>query len=293
MSATAAGKRPFGARLQGAVHERGPVVAGIDPHPGLLEAWDLPITAQGARDFGLRTIDAVAGVVPAVKPQAAFFERFGSAGVAALEEILAAARAAELLTILDVKRGDIGSTMDAYAAAHLTPGAPGEADAITASPYLGYGSLRPALDLAGRFGKGVFVLALTSNPDGAAVQHARDADGIAVARRIAEAAGADNAAEVAALPGAPWGSTGLVVGATVGPAVRELGINLAATRAPLLAPGFGAQGARVQDIPTVFGAAAGQVLISASRSLLQAGPDAAGVRAAAEDLRREHARVKG
>ena len=301
MSADAAQRpTPFGQRLQAAVAECGPVVAGIDPHLPLLEKWGLPATADGAREMGLRVIETVQGTVAAVKPQAAFFERFGSAGVAALEEVLAAARAAGILSILDVKRGDIGSTMDAYAAAHLEPGAPAEADAITASPYLGFGALRPAIDLARSHGKGVFILALTSNPDGATVQHARDADGVAVARRIAEAAGAENARDreqetagagddgVSQLG---WGSVGLVVGATIGSAAQDLGIDLAATRSPLLAPGFGAQGAQVSDIPRVFGPAAPQVLVSVSRGLLSAGPDAGDLRAAAAALRAEYTRI--
>ena len=118
-------------------------------------------------------VEELAGTAAALKPQSAFFERHGAAGIAALEEVLAACRDAGVLSILDVKRGDIGSTMTAYAEAYLRPGAPLEADAITASPYLGVGSLTPAIDLALTHGKGVFVLALTSNPEGATLQHAR------------------------------------------------------------------------------------------------------------------------
>ena len=156
----------FGQRLRRAVADRGRIVAGIDPHASLLEAWSLPDTPEGLREFSRRSLAAVAGTVAAIKPQSAFFERHGSAGVAVLEELLRDAREAEVLTILDVKRGDIGSTMGAYAQAHLRPGAPLEADAITVSPYLGAGSLDPAAQLAAEHGKGLFLLALTSNPAG-------------------------------------------------------------------------------------------------------------------------------
>ncbi|HHW82818.1 MAG TPA: orotidine-5'-phosphate decarboxylase, partial [Actinomycetales bacterium] len=163
----------FGARLYAAMRERGPLCVGIDPHASLLDAWGLPDTPEGLREFSLTVVDQLGGIVPALKPQSAFFERHGSAGVAVLEEVLAAARDAGVATILDVKRGDIGSTMSGYAEAYLRPGAPLEADSITLSPYLGPGSLDPAVRLAREHGKGVFVLALTSNPEGASVQHAR------------------------------------------------------------------------------------------------------------------------
>ena len=138
-------------------------------------------------------VEAFAGTVAAVKPQSAFFERFGSAGVAVLERTLAGLRDAGTLSLLDVKRGDIGSTMAAYAQAYLADDSPLRADAITLSPYLGYGSLRPALDLARDTGRGVFVLALTSNPEGASVQHARRGDGAASPAAVVAGATADNA----------------------------------------------------------------------------------------------------
>lgn len=278
----------FGARLQAAVAEHGPVVAGIDPHAALLEAWGLPDTPEGLRVFARTVVEAVSGEVAAIKPQSAFFERHGSAGVAALEEALGLARERGLLTILDVKRGDIGSTMGGYADAHLRAGAPLEADAITASPYLGYGALRPAIDLASEHGKGVFVLALTSNPDGAQVQHAREADGTPVAARIIALAEADGAAERPSGT-AGWGSVGLVIGATVGDALDRLGIDLAGGRAPILAPGFGAQGAGTAERAAVFGASADRVLVSVSRALLAAGPDPEALREAARALREQYA----
>lgn len=261
---------PFGARLQQAVATRGPLLVGVDPHASLLEAWGLPDDAEGLRTFAFTVLDACGPSACALKPQSAFFERHGSRGIAVLEDLLAAARDQGVLTILDVKRGDIGSTMSAYADAYLRPGAPLEADAVTVSPYLGWGSLAPALDRVAEDGKGMFVLALTSNPDGPEVQHARDPEGVAVARRIAEHAGRVN--REASATGETWGSVGLVVGATVGPAVGSLGIDLAGVAGPLLAPGFGAQGAGPEDLDRVFGAAADRVLVSISRGVLGAGP---------------------
>ncbi|MFY9679057.1 orotidine-5'-phosphate decarboxylase, partial [Glutamicibacter protophormiae] len=161
----------FGTRLRQSMDARGPLCVGIDPHPALLEAWGLANSAEGVREFSLRVVEAMAGVAAIVKPQVALYERFGSAGFAALEETLQAAKAADLLTLSDAKRGDIGSTMAAYATAWLDDASPLASDAVTLSPYLGYESLRPAIDLAAATGRGVFVLGLTSNPEGASVQH--------------------------------------------------------------------------------------------------------------------------
>ena len=138
----------FGARLRVALDTHGPLCVGIDPHGALLRAWGLDASASGAREFGLRTVEAAAGRVGIVKPQVAFYERYGSAGFAALEDVMAAARTAGLLVIADAKRGDIGTTMDGYAAAWLVPGAPLECDAVTLSPYLGTDALHGALSTA-------------------------------------------------------------------------------------------------------------------------------------------------
>jgi len=260
----------FGERLARAMRDNGPLCVGIDPHPELLAQWGLPDTAESLLAFGETVLEASALSVAAVKPNAAFFERHGSRGIAALERLLASARDKGIITILDAKRGDIGSTMQAYADAFLRPGAPLEADALTVSPYLGFGSLAPALQLAEENGKGIFVLALTSNMEGASVQHAVGPDG-PVARAIAEAAAELNNAELKRTA-SPMGSVGLVVGATVGDAVAELGIDLAAVNGPLLAPGVGAQGATPTDVAKVFGEATSRVLVSQSRGVLQAGP---------------------
>ncbi len=265
---------PFGRRLRAATDARGPLCVGIDPHPGLLTAWGLPDDALGLERFAMTCVEALAGEVAVLKPQSAFFERHGSAGVAVLERVLARAAEAGCLTLLDVKRGDIGSTMTAYAQAYLGPGSPLRADAVTLSPFLGYGSLRPALDLAAAGGGGVFVLALTSNAEGADVQHALK-DGRSVAASVVAGAAADNAGS------ADLGSVGLVVGATTGSAAADLGLDLAGSRAPLLAPGIGAQGAGPADLLRVFGAARRNVLASSSREVLSAGPDVAALREAA------------
>ncbi len=273
---------PFGQRLTEAADRLGPLCVGIDPHPGLLTAWGLGVDVAGLREFALRTVTALTGVVGVVKPQSAFFERFGSAGVAVLEEVVAACRTADLLCIVDAKRGDIGSTMDGYAAAYLTEGSPLAGDAVTLSPFLGAGSLAGAVEVARANGRGVFLLALTSNPEGASVQHARGADGIAVAASVAAAAARANAAERAA--GAELGPVGLVVGATIGTAATDLGVHLAEVGGPLLAPGLGAQGAGPQDLAAVFSGATRAVVPTSSRGVLAAGPDADALAAAARSL---------
>lgn len=264
----------FGARLAAAMVARGPLCVGIDPHPGLLAAWGLADSVQGLRTFSQRVLEAVEPLAAAIKPQVALYERHGSAGMAALEELLAAAAQAQVLTIADAKRGDIGSTMAGYADAWLRDGSALAADSVTLSPYLGFESLRPALDLAAANGRGVFVLALTSNPEGASVQHVGGAE--SVAKRIVQAAAVENQRYA----GAALGSVGLVVGATVGTALSELGIDLAAVHGPLLAPGLGAQGATGADMRTTFGAAYPAVLATSSRGILAAGPDVVALRAA-------------
>ncbi len=270
----------FGARLRLAMAELGPLCAGIDPHPGLLAHWGLDESVEGLEKFAMTCVEAFAGTVAVVKPQSAFFERFGSSGVAVLERTLAGLRDAGTLSLLDVKRGDIGSTMTAYAGAYLSQDSPLRADAITVSPFLGFDSLRPAVDLAHETGRGVFVLALTSNPEGAQVQHATR-DGRSVAGGIVDGVTSANAPDA---DRGVLGSVGMVVGATVGGAVRKLGLDLAAANAPLLAPGVGAQGATAGDLATVFGGALGNVLASSSREILGAGPDGAALQAAARQM---------
>jgi orotidine-5'-phosphate decarboxylase len=271
---SAPGRESFGSRLGAAMAARGPLCVGIDPHPALLKSWGLDDDAAGLRRFSLTVLEAVGLLAAAIKPQVALYERHGSAGMAVLEELLAAARDESVLTIADAKRGDIGSTMAAYADAWLRDGSALAADSVTLSPYLGFESLRPALDLAAEYGRGVFVLALTSNPEGASVQHVGAGD--SVARRITEAAAAENRRY-----DGPLGSVGLVVGATVGSALTDLNLDLESVRGPILAPGLGAQGATSADLRRTFGAAYPQVLGTSSRDILAAGPDIQGLRDAA------------
>ncbi|EYR64454.1 orotidine 5'-phosphate decarboxylase, partial [Actinotalea ferrariae CF5-4] len=204
----------FGARLAAGMERHGPLCVGIDPHPGLLERWGLADDVAGLRRFSLTVVEALAGTVAALKPQSAFFERHGSAGVAVLEEVVAATRGTGTALVVDAKRGDIGSTMGGYADAYLRDGSPLAGDALTVSPYLGFGSLAPAVDAALASGRGLFVLALTSNPEGASVQHARavhdGTPGESVAGAVAAQAARLNAAE-RARTGAALGSVGLVV----------------------------------------------------------------------------------
>jgi orotidine-5'-phosphate decarboxylase len=271
----------FGERLLAAVNAHGPVCAGIDPHRELLDHWGLADDPAGLERFARTCVEALAGQVAVVKPQSAFFERHGSAGVAVLERVLSDARAAGLLVVLDVKRGDIGSTMGGYAEAYLADGAPLAADAITVSPYLGFGSLGPALTTARATGRGLFVLARTSNPEGAAVQLAtvNGADG--AARRTVAQAIVDEAAAVNAGVG-PLGDVGVVIGAT-----HDHGLSLGRLNGPVLAPGLGAQGAGPADVAVRFRGLRGVVLPNVSRSLLAAGPHPLALRDAALALRKE------
>ncbi|MGN6326098.1 orotidine-5'-phosphate decarboxylase [Pseudolysinimonas sp.] len=248
----------FADRIRSVVAEHGRLCVGIDPHAGLLRDWGLEDSAGGARELGLRVVEAARGRAGVVKPQIAFFERHGADGYAALADVMGAARAAGLFVLADVKRGDIGSTVDAYGEAWLTPGAALEADAMTAVAYQGVGSLAPVLARAEAAGKGVFVLAATSNPESVPLQGAVRRDGRTIAR-----ATVDEVREA---------GQAVVVGATA--PLAELGLDTAALAGlPILAPGFGAQGARLADGPVLFGDAAGLVLAAASRSILEAGPE--------------------
>lgn len=273
----------FGARLVAAVARRGPLCVGLDPHPALLDAWGLPDDPDGLARFTAVVLDALAGEIAVLKPQSAFYERHGSRGVAVLESAVAAAGATGALVLLDAKRGDIGSTMTAYAQAYLADGAPLAVDAVTLSPYLGTGALAPAFELAARTGRGVFVLARTSNPEGTALQRARGPDGRSVAQEVVDDAAARNAGA------APLGDVGVVVGATV-PAGE---LDLAGLGGPVLAPGVGAQGATIDGLPATFGPAAARVLPVTARDVLRHGPGPVALRDAARRMRDEAARVLG
>ncbi|MGH4011242.1 MAG: orotidine-5'-phosphate decarboxylase [Pseudonocardiaceae bacterium] len=262
----------FGARVRGVVGVRGALCVGIDPHPELLRRWGVGDDVKGVERFALGAVEALGPEVAVVKPQSAFFERYGARGIAVLERVLAVAREAGALVLLDVKRGDIGSTMAGYAAAYLSDGAPLAADAITVSPYLGVGALDPVFELAGRTGRGVFVLALSSNPQGADVQLAVTATGTTVAQSVIDAVASRNT-------GHP-GDFGVVVGATAAAGA----LRLEALNGPVLVPGIGAQGACLADLSKIFGAAARHVLPTTSRDVLRHGPDPESLRHAARRI---------
>ncbi|MFI1288762.1 orotidine-5'-phosphate decarboxylase [Streptomyces sp. NPDC020792] len=268
---------PFGARLRRAMDERGPLCVGIDPHASLLAEWGLNDDVAGLERFSRTVVEALADRVAVLKPQSAFYERFGSRGLAVLEKSVEEARAAGALVVMDAKRGDIGSTMAAYAESFLRKDAPLFSDALTVSPYLGYGSLRPAVDLARESGAGLFVLALTSNPEGAEVQHAVRPDGRSVAATVLAHLAEENVGQ------APLGSFGAVVGATLGD-LSSYDLDMGG---PLLAPGIGAQGATPADLPRVFGSAVRNVVPSVSRGVLRHGPEVGALRSAAERFAEE------
>ena len=263
----------FRRRVRQVIADSGRLCVGIDPHESLLREWGLPLTASGAREFGLRVVDAAAGRVGFVKPQVAFFERYGAAGYGALEDVLATARGAGLVVIADAKRGDIGTTVQAYGQAWLTAGSPLEADALTVVAYQGLGSLDQVIALAERGGKGLFVLTATSNPEAALTQSALRADERTVAAGI-----------VADIRARESGSLGVVVGATL--EVSDFGMDLTQLAGiPILSPGFGAQGAHLRDTDRLFGAASANTIASVSRSVLAGGPD--GLAAAIESATKE------
>jgi orotidine-5'-phosphate decarboxylase len=287
---------PFRHRLREAVAAHGPLCVGIDPHPGLLTDWGLDADPAGLERFTRQVVEAMAGSVALVKPQVALFEVYGSAGLAVLERALADAREAGLLTLADAKRGDIGSTMAGYAHAWLADEAPLRADAVTLSPYLGVGALTPALDLAVATGRGVFVLARTSNPEAAGVQSAQAwvaGSGGAprgmreVAQSVVDALADHNAAH---RDGPGDGSAGAVVGLTRGTTGRDHGLDLSALGGPVLVPGLGAQGGTPADMAAVFGGsdtlgdAGGPVIPVSAREVLTAGPDHRALRAAVDAL---------
>ena len=269
----------FGDRVAAAVATTGPLCAGIDPSPALLAAWGLTDDAQGLRSFCASCVQGFAGAVSVVKPQVAFFERHGSAGMAELERFIAEARGAGLIVIADAKRGDIDSTADAYADAWLGEASPLAADAVTAHPYLGLGALAPLVQRGAANGRGVVVVVRSSNPEGRGLQQAVTSDGTAVEDMLLAGIAALNGS-----PEVPAGTVGAVIGATLEPspfALSQLG-------GVILAPGLGAQGAGPADVATRFaGCRPGTVLPSSSRGLLLEGPNPADLGRSARSLNRE------
>ncbi|HWD56126.1 MAG TPA: orotidine-5'-phosphate decarboxylase [Acidimicrobiales bacterium] len=269
----------FGDRVAAAVRATGPLCAGIDPSAALLDAWGLRDDPAGLRAFCTTCVEAFADTVGVIKPQVAFFERYGSAGMAELERLLAAARDAGLVVINDAKRGDIDTTAQAYADAWVGDASPLAADAVTVHAYLGLGALAPLIRLAAGNGRGVIVVVRSSNPEGRTLQQAITADGASVEDMLL--------GEIAALNARadmPAGTVGAVIGATLPPS----GFALSQLNGIILAPGLGAQGAAPSDVATRFaGCAAGTVLPSSSRGLLQHGPQADELRRHARSLVRD------
>lgn len=258
--------KSFGAKLSAAIAHHGPVCVGIDPHPELLRAWELPENADGLEQFAEICVEAFDGFVAIVKPQVAFFESFGSAGIAVLERTISVLRASGTLVLADAKRGDIGTTMAAYARTWLADESPLCSDAVTVSPYLGFGSLEPALALAENNHHGVFVLAATSNPEGPQVQNAVNPDGRTVSQTIVDEVAACNVGE-------QLGSVGIVLGATLASAPDLTELN-----GPILLPGVGAQGGGPDEVRTLVGAHGRAAVPSASREILREGPSVTALR---------------
>jgi orotidine-5'-phosphate decarboxylase len=270
----------FGERLAASIETTTPLCVGIDPSASLLSSWGLADDATGLEVMGRRVVEAVVSTAAAVKPQVAFFERHGAAGYVALERIVTDAREAGLVVIADAKRGDIDSTMSAYADAWLGPGSPLEVDAVTTTAYLGIGAMGTLVELARSGAKGIFVVVASSNPEGRTLQRAQTETGRRVEEELlAELAGL-NDAELAETKAAT-GSFGAVVGAT-----RTAGeLDLASLHGPFLVPGVGAQGATPDDVAAIFaGCRPGTVLVNASRSVLGSGPTHEGLRSAARQL---------
>jgi orotidine-5'-phosphate decarboxylase len=254
----------FCTRLNDRIAQHGPLCVGLDPSAATLATCGLPDSAEGAFEFGRRVLAASGGRIAIVKPQAAFFERFGSAGWRALEEVMTLARRAGVLTLLDGKRGDIDTTGEAYAEAFFSPTSPVRADAVTVHAYLGIDALRRFFDFAARNGGGVFVVVRSSNPEGETLQQARLADGTTVALDLCRSISRYNAAHAQT----GLGPIGAVVGATCDdaePTVQALPQSF------ILAPGVGAQGATFQDVARRMPSARRRVLPSVSRAILMHG----------------------
>ena len=282
---TAAVKRPtFGERFLERAATRGQLCVGIDPHEQLLRDWGLPLTVEGLRKFSQICVEAFTPTACVVKPQIAFYEAFGSAGFAVLEETIAALRRYGVLVIADAKRGDIGSTMAGYARAWVDSESPLCADAVTVSPWLGFGSLQPIIDLADVNGAGVIVLSATSNPEAPSVQNSlapvenQRGQGTASAVSLSQ----DIVNRVAALNhayDAPAGNLGVVVGATVQnpPRLDDVG-------GMVLMPGVGAQGGTMADVRRIAGKATHLVSPNVSRGVLRNGPDVGALGRAVAEL---------
>jgi len=254
----------FATHLLQRIRAYSPLCVGIDPSASLLNMCRLPDSPEGALAFGLRVLQSVNFQLSIIKPQSAFFERFGSAGMQALEELVRQARAREVLVLLDGKRGDIDSTAAAYGEGYFSPTTTLRVDAVTAHAYLGLGALKPLINLAVENEGGVFVVVRSSNPEGAGLQLARMSDGVTVARHLsAQITQINHTTSAISL-----GPIGAVVGATCEDADE---IAAAMPASFILAPGVGAQGATMRDVKARMPSACGRVLPSVSRGILANG----------------------
>ena len=265
----------FAERFLDLADTRSPLCLGVDPAAELLKQWGLPHDATGLRRFCDITMEAMGDRVAVVKPQSAFFEQFGPEGMAELKRLVGMIQERGALALIDVKRGDIGHTLEAYADAMIGPESPFGGDAMTAVAYMGFGSLKPLLDKASRRGAGVFIVVRSSNPEGRALQDAKLPDGRTVATALADDITAFNATVTSGV-----GPVGAVMGATIEGTATETLASL--PRSLLLAPGIGAQGATFDDMARNFGAATTRALPSVSRGILAKGPDVAELRKAIE-----------
>ena len=269
-------------RVAAAVAATGPICAGIDPSSSLLTTWGLPDTGDGLLEFGLRCVDAFAGVVPVIKPQVAFFRAFGGGrhGRGGVGDPPGASRRVGGYCRRQARRHR--STLTTYASAWLDPDSPLASDAMTAVAYMGPAALQPMIDLAGADGNGVFVVARSSNPEGRALQQITGDDGQSVADGLL----AEIAARNASAPG--------IIGAVVGATLQPSGFSLSESGGPILAPGVGTQGATAQDVGALFkGCPAGSILPGVSRSVLAAGPDVGGLRSRGRRAARHNGRGVG
>lgn len=258
----------FGVRLRRATDERGRLCVGIDPHLSMLDAWGLPQTPDGLERCARGMVEALGERVAIWKPNSAMFEVFGSAGIAVLERVVADIGASGGLVLLDAKRGDLGSTMASYARAYLDDASPLAVDALTVHPFMGFGSLTPAIELAREFGKGLYVLCRTSNSEAGQVQHAVDAAGRSVGQAMVDEV-------IGANEGDDPGPFGLVIGGTL----DRLDVDLSGFTGSLLVPGVGAQGGSIGQLRELFGDHVGRVLPTSSRDIMSAGPDPDALRA--------------
>jgi orotidine-5'-phosphate decarboxylase len=269
----------FAARLQQKIREHSPLCVGIDPSAALLKSCSLPDTPDGAFEFGKRVLEAADFRISLLKPQSAFFERFGSAGMKAVEELTALARSRDVLVLLDGKRGDIDTTGAAYAEGYFSSTTTLRVDAVTAHVYLGLAALDPFLDIALRAEGGVFVVVRSSNPEGRELQTARMANGETVAQNLCREITLRNQRQGEAI-----GHIGAVVGATCDDAAETVA---ALPRSFILAPGVGAQGATMRDVLERMPAARGRVLPNVSRAILANGGSTADIRATIRGLQEQ------